>query len=73
MCSERDDFKEYKDILEIRPKCNTESEESDECCNICICIPFSPIVLLFWTGLCCNITIKKYCCTNTNSQPEPIE
>ena len=73
MCSACDELNEYKDILDIRPKCNIGSAENDECCNICVCIPLSPLILLVWSGLCCAITIKKCSCTNTNTQPEPIE
>lgn len=58
--------KNYKDILEIRPRYPTMYEPDDNCCDYFCCLVFSPLVAVFWTTCFIGVTgkkIKKCCCS----------
>ena len=66
----------YKDIMKYRPSCDEYSmNKEDQCCNYFMCLVFSPLLSLVWTGCCVCVTTKKIKnrCSNTYCNEKKIE
>lgn len=66
----------YKEITEYRPSCDEYSmDKEDQCCDYFMCLVFSPLVSLVWTGCCLCVTTKKIKnrCSNTSCNENKTE
>ena len=55
----------YKDILELRPRCLSMYPTENNCCDYTTCLSCSPLVAVVWTFCCLGVTGKKLksCCS----------